>query len=134
MDGASTSLKRNCLGICDSAIHNISRFFQVMSFLTSKQAIALPRMSHVSSEASWNLFSPLMTEYSSIVNLISLVCLGLGLMLFVPVILLVIFDLFLWMWRNICNEDPPPVVEHETVVTTNPHAAAIATGIDKASL
>ena len=55
-------------------------------------------------------------------------------MLFVPVILLVIFDFVLWTWRNICNKDPPPTVEPETVVTTNPHAAAIATGIDKASL
>ncbi|KAI6748079.1 hypothetical protein HG531_008621 [Fusarium graminearum] len=72
-------------------------------------------MSRMSSEASWNLFSPLMTEYSSIVNLISLVCLGLGLMLFVPVILLVIFDFVLWMWRNICNENPPPTDEPDTV-------------------
>jgi hypothetical protein len=55
-------------------------------------------------------------------------------MLFVPVILLVIFDFFLWMWRNLSNENPPPIVEPDTVVTTNPHAAAIATGIDKASL
>ncbi|RGP75662.1 hypothetical protein FLONG3_5639 [Fusarium longipes] len=91
-------------------------------------------MSHMSTEASWNIFGPLMTGYSSIVNLISLVCLGLGLMLFVPVILLVIFDFFLWTWRNLCNKNPPPTVEPDTVVTTNPHAAAIATGIDKASL
>ncbi|KAL3590553.1 hypothetical protein FPOAC2_12747 [Fusarium poae] len=105
-----------------------------MSFFISKQSVALPRMSVMSSEASWNLFSPLMTEYSSIVNLISLVCLGLGLMLFVPVILLVIFDFCLWTWRNLCNDNPPPTDEPDTVVTTNPHAAAIATGIDKASL
>jgi hypothetical protein len=55
-------------------------------------------------------------------------------MLFVPVILLVIFDFCLWTWRNLCNDNPPPTDEPDTVVTTNPHAAAIATGIDKASL
>jgi hypothetical protein len=57
-------------------------------------------------------------------------------MLFIPVLLLVIFDLFLWMWRNISNTNPPAIVDSEPdcVVTTNPHAAAIATGIDKASL
>ncbi|KAG5751925.1 hypothetical protein H9Q69_001151 [Fusarium xylarioides] len=107
-----------------------------MSFFTSKQAVALPILPQMSSDASWTFFGPLMTEYSSIVNLISLVCLGLGLMLFIPVLLLVIFDLFLWMWRNISNTNPPSIVDSEpdSVVTTNPHAAAIATGIDKASL
>jgi hypothetical protein len=57
-------------------------------------------------------------------------------MLFIPVLLLVIFDLFLWMWRNISNKNPPSIVDSEpdSIVTTNPHAAAIATGIDKGSL
>ncbi|WZH41683.1 uncharacterized protein QYS62_002638 [Fusarium acuminatum] len=105
-----------------------------MSFFTSKQAVALPRMPQTSTDAPWNLFGPLLTEYSTIVNLISLVCLGLGLLLFVPVFLLVIFDLFLWMWRNINNKNPPAIVESDAIVTTNPHAAAVATGIDKASL
>ena len=45
-----------------------------MSFFTSRQAVALPIMPHTSSEASWNLFGPLMTEYSTVVNLISLIC------------------------------------------------------------
>ncbi|KAF5001478.1 hypothetical protein FGRMN_1009 [Fusarium graminum] len=91
-------------------------------------------MPQSSTDAPWNLFGPLLTEYSTIVNLISFVCLGLGLMLFVPVMLLVIFDLCLWMWRNISNKNPPPTVESDTIITTNPHAAAVATGIDKASL
>ncbi|KAF4447560.1 hypothetical protein F53441_8944 [Fusarium austroafricanum] len=93
-------------------------------------------MPQMDPDASWNFFGPLMTEYSSIVNLISLVCLGLGLMLFIPVILLVMFDLFLWMWRNLNNKEPPSTVDSDTdsVVTTNPHAAAVATGIDKGSL
>ncbi|KAF5023255.1 hypothetical protein F66182_4688 [Fusarium sp. NRRL 66182] len=91
-------------------------------------------MSQMSPDASWNFFGPFLSGYSSVVNLISFVCLGLGLMLFVPVILLVIFDFFLWMWRNVNNKNPNTTIESETVVTTNPNAAAIVTGIDKATL
>ncbi|KAF4959963.1 hypothetical protein FSARC_10594 [Fusarium sarcochroum] len=105
-----------------------------MSFFSSGEAAAYSKISQMSSNASWSLFSPLLSEYSSIVNLISLLCLGLGLMLFVPVILLVIFDFFLWMWRNVNNQNPPSTADADTVVTTNPNAAAIATGIDKGTL
>ncbi|KAF4461939.1 hypothetical protein FALBO_11256 [Fusarium albosuccineum] len=87
-----------------------------------------------SSDSSWNLLGPLQTEYSSVVHWISLVCFGLGLMLFLPIMLFIALDLFLWMWRTASNRTPPSSCDPKPAVNTNSNPAAIATGLDKATL
>ncbi|KAM5382773.1 hypothetical protein ACJZ2D_002356 [Fusarium nematophilum] len=105
-----------------------------MSFFASKQFIAYPKMSASSSDAPWNLFGPLMTEYSTVVHWISLACFGVGLMLFIPIILLIVLDLVLWMWRTVSNDSPAPSRDPRPAAAPNPHPTAIATGLDKATL
>ncbi|KAM0426697.1 hypothetical protein ACHAPT_008013 [Fusarium lateritium] len=91
-------------------------------------------MSESSPDAPWNLFGPLLTEYSSVVHWISLICFGLGLMLFVPIVLFIIFDLVVWAWRTASNSSPASPRDSKPAVASNTNTATIATGIDKATL
>ncbi|KAF7558941.1 hypothetical protein G7046_g5211 [Stylonectria norvegica] len=91
-------------------------------------------MAQAPHEASWNPMGSLMTEYSFIVKLISLACLGFGLLIIVPLILLLIMDILLWLWRTYWNTSPG-----ETRIAAAPDAAnqapesAFATGLDKST-
>ncbi|KAI8723989.1 hypothetical protein NCS52_00255700 [Fusarium sp. LHS14.1] len=106
-----------------------------MSFFASKLFVPYTTMSESSPDAPWNLFGSLLTEYSSVVHWISLVCFGVGLVLFVPIVLLIIFDLVVWAWRTASNSSPAsPRDSKPTAVASNTNATAIATGIDKATL
>ncbi|KPM42554.1 hypothetical protein AK830_g4014 [Neonectria ditissima] len=91
-------------------------------------------MSQSSQDSSWNLLGPLMTEYSFVVNCISLVCLGLGLMFLVPLGILIIMDIFLWIWRIFRSPTPSLDSKPPALVTTDPKPSAVATGLDTSTI
>lgn len=62
------------LGTHDSTTYNHITPFIVMSFFASKLFVPYTTMSESSPDAPWNLFGSLLTEYSSVVHWISLVC------------------------------------------------------------
>ncbi|KAI5467675.1 hypothetical protein BGZ63DRAFT_419363 [Mariannaea sp. PMI_226] len=91
-------------------------------------------MAQSSQDPSWNLLSSLMAEYSFIVNCISFVCLGLGLMFLIPIALLIVLDLCIWLWRMYRSPAEPHESKFVESRTTDPKPTAIATGLDSPAL
>ncbi|KAH6900545.1 hypothetical protein B0T10DRAFT_555077 [Thelonectria olida] len=91
-------------------------------------------MAQSSQDSSLNLLGSLMTEYSFVVNCISLVCLGLGLMFLVPITILIILDLFLWIWRMFRTPTDSCDSKIPDPLTADPEPTARATGLDSSTL
>ncbi|KAK7426039.1 hypothetical protein QQZ08_007487 [Neonectria magnoliae] len=91
-------------------------------------------MSQLPQDSSWNLLGPLMAEYSFVVNCISLICLGLGLMFLVPLGILIIMDLFLWVWRMFRSPNPSIDPKPPVLVAADPKPSAMTTGLDTSTL
>ncbi|KAK7223502.1 hypothetical protein V2G26_011505 [Clonostachys chloroleuca] len=71
-------------------------------------------MSEAVAESSWILSGIISPTSSMIVHLVSLFCLGMGIILSGPFIFLIILDIFIWIWRQCRKQTRPPNTNHQT--------------------